>query len=114
MKKLLSEADGRQLAIKMLWDAQNISYDLTCLYPTDNEIRGDRTQNNYFLKYLMRLRKANNEEVDRGFAAVLSDFCGAAIDGGVMWPDEYEREEKELAAQSDPKFRQFIAGVTGA
>ena len=113
MRKLTTEADGRKLAIEMLWDAQNISADLTCLYPHDNPVRGDRPQRNYFLKYLKRLRKANNEEVDRGFAAVLSDFCGSAIDGGVLWPDQYEREEREAAARNDAAFQQFIAGATG-
>ena len=101
MRKLTTEADGRALAINMLWDAQNISYDLTCLYPYENDVRGDQPQRNYFLKYLKRLRKANNEDVDRGFAAVLSDFCGGALDGGAMGPEQYETDEQEAALRPD-------------
>lgn len=100
MRKLTTEADGRALAIKMLREGERLSVDATCLYPTGDDIRGGRPQKNFALRYLRRLRKADSEEVYRGFAAVLSDVCGTIAEG-VPDVDYYEREEQEAALRPD-------------
>jgi len=106
MRKLTTEADGRALAVRMLREGETLGVDETCLYPTGDE-RDGRPQNNYALRYLKRLRKTDTEEVFRGFAQILSDYCAAAQEAS-MPPEYYEHEEKDAASRSDPAFRQFI------
>jgi hypothetical protein len=110
MRKLSTEAAGRALAIRMLLEGERLGCDETCLYEYDLR---EGPQNNFTLRYLKRLRKADNEEVYRGFASVLSDVC-ATLDEGAPGAQYYEGKEKEAISLRDPSFRQFIARATGA
>jgi hypothetical protein len=96
-KKLRTEADGRALAFKMLREAEDTHVDEACAYPRaydDDDVRNGRPQANFFLRYLKRLRKADSEEVYRGFASILSDFCSSAYEGASS-AELYERLEND-------------------
>lgn len=109
LASLLTERDGRALAIAMLREAEKLSWDETCLYPHDEEIRNGRPQTNFALHYLKKLQRANNEKLNAGFASVLSCFAGGVHNGGfVQTIEAYEEEEKKGAARSDSSFQRFI------
>ena len=102
MRKLLTEADGRALAIEMLREADRVGLDEACLYPSANgdDVRDGRPQNNFVMRYLKRLRRTGNEDAWRGFASILSDVCATSCEGGPE-ADYYERLEQEAALRPD-------------
>lgn len=85
-----TEADGRQLAADMLLELRDAGADATCLDAGIRIAVGlSGPQNNVVARYLRELRKRDSAELDAGFAGVVSEFIGSALDGSVIDPEEY-------------------------
>jgi len=86
---LLTEGDGRALAVQMLREANDIGLNDLAIHEHE---RHGRPQNNLVLRYLDALRKADSRRADIGFCSVLSDFIGTCTDGSpAIDPDFYQQ-----------------------
>lgn len=80
-----TEADGRRLAIDMLKDLQD-----TWLGDADCENDRGRRDPATVRTYLSALLTRESEAAERGFAAVLTDFIGNALERRAPSPWEYD------------------------
>jgi len=107
MKKLLTEADGRALAIRMLRDLERQSWrvnERVCKSLGENDDAPDmrdvllNEEPEIFRRYLATVRAERNAKVERGFLCVLSEFMGsAAVESG------FDRYEDYLEPRSPPR-----------
>lgn len=96
---MLGDADGRQLAVDLLRE-------LRAAWEDESWLIDERTgaqRDNVVLRYLAVLRTQGSPSAEAGFAAVLTDFMGSAVNGGVPDPDLYERTyPQEPTGESSP------------
>lgn len=69
---------GRKIAMTMMADAAEASFDETCI---EDEFRGGRPQFNFLLRALDQLRGDENREALEGFCCVMNDLLGYFADG---------------------------------
>ena len=85
---VLTEADGRKLAVDMLLELRAIGADVTSIEEQYHE--QGRSQDSVVARYLETVRTHGNPNVEVGFVAVLTDFLAGALDGAVPDPELYE------------------------
>ena len=106
MRKLLTEADGRKLAIKMLREFENYDGDIDIgwRWQIEAKYREEGTQqDNVLLRHLATIRDAGNANALAGFCAVLTDYIGCCEDGGVPDVRIYENLiERDITGKPGP------------
>lgn len=76
--QLLTEADGRRLAVDMLVEMAELGVDDLAI--DGAEYRDGRPQNDVLARFLRSVRGA--PAVEAGFLQVLTDVIGSAVEGG--------------------------------
>lgn len=85
----LGECDGRELAVQLLRELGMANADATTI-DADCWPEGVHAQDNIVLRYLRALRESGSADLEAGFASILTDFIGSALDGAVPDADYYE------------------------
>ena len=100
IRNLLTEADGRALAVAMLrhfWDVEDDQHSIEAMYRTEGT-----QQDNVVLRYVGEAA-AGNADALTGFCAVLTDYIGSAVGGSVPDEDIYENlTEREVTGKPGP------------
>lgn len=86
-----TEADGHQLAVDLL---REVGHEWSTFEDSTSDA-WKRQQVQVVARYLATLREHSSPELERGFCAVLTDYLGACVNGGVPDPEYYEREDVE-------------------
>jgi len=81
--KVLTASDGRELAVNMLVEMEELGLDELAIegnVELADEVRDGRPQSDILLRYLRVAQQ--HPEVEAGFLAILTDALGSSVEGG--------------------------------